>query len=176
MPGVIVRQSMRDYASWAKRLGSGFGQAIQRGTVSGAARCIAVMQRRTREAIAANPRGIGDGGAVNTGSYLRSWRSTALVPIGAALFNSALHAAIVELGRRPGARMPPLDAIARWAQRRLGLSYAEARARAFLNARAIQRRGLLPRLVMTNGLDEMVRVVEEEQQRELDAALEQRIG
>ena len=67
--------------------------------------------------------------------------------------------------------MPPLEMIMRWAQRRFGISEREARARAFLIARAIQARGIRARLVMTNGVSEMTRVVGEEQERELNAAM-----
>lgn len=173
MPGIVVHTDMRDYGRWMSRLGSRFGPALQRGTVSGAARCITVLQRRTREAPPANPGGRGSGGAVNTAEYLRSWKWSALT-IGAMVFNAAVHAAIIEAGRRAGGRMPPLDLIARWAQRRLGLSEVEARRRAFLIARSIQARGLRARHVMGGGVPEMIDVVHAEQRRELDAAMEGR--
>lgn len=176
MPGIVIKQSLSDYAKWAGKLGAGFMGAIQRGTVSGAARCITVVQRATREAKPANPRGVGVGGAVNTGGYLAGWRSTALAPIGAAVFNGKLHAAIIEEGRRPGGFFPPRDVIMRWAQRRLGLSEVDAKRAAWPIARAIQRRGLLPRKVMEGAVPEMVDVVQEEQVRELDAAMQSRSG
>jgi hypothetical protein len=101
---------------------------------------------------------------------------TALAPIGAAVFNGKLHAAIIEEGRRPGGFFPPREVIMRWAQRRLGLSEPEARRAAWPIARAIQRRGLLPRKVMEGAVPEMVGVVQEEQVRELDAAMQSRSG
>ena len=46
----------------------------------------------------------------------------------------------VERGRRPG-KMPPVDAIELWVNRKLGLQGNEAKSVAFLVARAIGRRG-----------------------------------
>ncbi len=175
MPGIVVRQSMAQYSAWAQKLGSNFAAALQRGTVSGAARALTVMQRRTREAPPANPAGKGTGGAVNTGGagYLGSWRSTALAPIGAVVFNFKPYAAIIELGRRIG-KPPPREIIMHWAQRRLGLSKKEAEKAAWPIAMAIAKRGLLPRYVMARGVGEMNAVVHEEQVRELDAALSEK--
>lgn len=52
------------------------------------------------------------------------------------------HAWYAEKGRRPGGPMPPPQALADWAQTKLGISDPGARARAgFLIARKIQREG-----------------------------------
>jgi hypothetical protein len=144
--------------------------ALHRGVVSGAMRSIPVLQRRTREASPANPSGLGTGGAFNYGDYLRAWKS---VPIsnGARVFNDRPYAAIIELGRRAGARQPPPDAMAHWAQRRLGVSKKEAKRLAFQVGRAISRRGLAPRLVLSSALPEIMDVVREEIVRELEAVL-----
>lgn len=173
MPGVIIHHGMADYSRWARELGRSFASSLHRGTVSGAARCITVMQKATRYAKPASLRG-GEG-AVNTGAYLGAWRSTALQPVGASIFNSKLHAAIIEDGRRPG-RLPPLAIIMRWAQRRLGLSQEEAKRAAWPIGRAIKARGLLPRHVMLDAQPELEEVVLEEQIRELDAGLGSRAG
>ena len=52
------------------------------------------------------------------------------------------YAANVELGRRPGARMPPVGALVGWVQRKLGVSAKAARGVAFAVARKIARRGI----------------------------------
>jgi hypothetical protein len=85
---------------------------------------------------------------VNTGYYKRSWRSE---PIrnGAVILNQAPYAGIIEYGRRVG-RFPPIEAIARWAQRRLGLTRKESLRAAFPIAKAIAERGLVARRVRTN--------------------------
>lgn len=170
MPGTVVKMSPRDYQRWLRDLGPRLPVALRRGCFSGALRCIPLMQERTRHAPAANPGGMGDGGAVNTVAYLMRWRATAL-PNGASVFNSSPYAGIIDGGRRPGT-MPPLKAIAKWAQRKLQLSEKEAKAAAYPIALAIKRRGLRPRKVMSDGVDEMVTLVEAEIGRELTAELQ----
>lgn len=91
-------------------------------------------------------------GAVDTGKYLRSWkvnRVTLDKIRGVLITNSAEYMAVIERGRGLGKRPPPTDVIARWAQRRLGLPYKEAKRAAWPIARAIGRRGLYARRVMT---------------------------
>lgn len=53
---------------------------------------------------------------VDLGRYRDSWRVD-LLEDGAELVNDAPHAAVIEFGRRPGQRPPPLLAILEWAQR-----------------------------------------------------------
>lgn len=52
-----------------------------------------------------------------------------------------VQAPVLELGRRAGARMPPLDAIAFWAMRKFGIDEDAAGDAAFPIARAIALRG-----------------------------------
>jgi hypothetical protein len=90
---------------------------------------------------------------VDRGTYRRSLK-VEKIERGATVYNSAPHAPIVEGGRRPGSRMPPLDLIAEWVRRkgvgvqvgpvRRGRSRPEVDVRglAFVVARAIARRGL----------------------------------
>ncbi|MFP4245398.1 MAG: HK97 gp10 family phage protein [Ectothiorhodospira sp.] len=67
-------------------------------------------------------------------------------PMDWAVGPTAQSAVYVELGRRPGGRMPPPRALADWAMTKLRISDRTERARAgFLIARAIQRRGIEPR-------------------------------
>lgn len=66
---------------------------------------------------------------------------------------SARYGVVVEFGRRAGARMPPVDALIPWVRRHMGTGIPRRgarrqqalRARAFLVARAIGRRGIRAR-------------------------------
>lgn len=58
------------------------------------------------------------------------------------VFSSLPQAIVMDEGRRPGARMPPVAALALWAQRKLGVSADEADAVGYVLARSIARRGI----------------------------------
>lgn len=88
---------------------------------------------------------------VDRGTYRRSFRADDL-PQGAALYNYAPHAGVIEDGRRAGARQPPVEVIEAWLRRKLRVAIKEGqvgpmsprawRSAAFVIARAIGRRGL----------------------------------
>ena len=102
---------------------------------------------------------------VDRGGYKRSFRFEDIEG-GATAYNFALHAPIIEWGRRKGAKAPPLDVITAWVLRK-GLSsrssrsfatdsqWRAARQIAFVIARAIKRRGLPAHLVMTRAAETM---------------------
>ena len=54
---------------------------------------------------------------VDRGTYRRSWRADD-IPGGVTLYNFTKQAAIIEEGRRPGAKMPPVSVILAWLQRK----------------------------------------------------------
>ncbi len=118
-------------------------------------RALAIVQDAVRIAPPANPSGKGSGGAVNTGHFLSSWEANPTQQGGSfgvliQVPNSkAPYAAVIEYGRRPGSRPPPVEPIARWAQRRLRLPYEQAKGIAFGIARSIGRRGLKGRRILT---------------------------
>jgi hypothetical protein len=154
-----VHIKLSDYAHYLARVSRvKLPAAIDRGLMSGALRCVAVMQKKTDEAK-----------VFNIGVYKRSWKAIKIAG-GARVYNDTPYAAVIELGRRPGARMPPSSVLAHWAQRKLGLSAAEAKSAGFVIARAIARRGLPARLVLTKAMPELERVVKEEVVRELATA------
>lgn len=138
--------------------------AARRGLLSASVRGWSLMVERTRRAPPANPGGKGGGGAVNTGSFARAWRHGAIAEGeggtagGARIFNSSPYGAVIEHGRRAGT-WPPRAAIARWAQRRLGLSEEDAQRAAFPIARAIARRGLLPRNIMSGAEPQLLKIM-----------------
>jgi hypothetical protein len=128
-----------------RRLGEEFRPTVLRGMRAGGARALPALQTATRNARPASAGGAT--GAVDTGNYLRRWKSAPLSN-GVVIFNDAPYAGVIEGGRRAGS-MPPLKAIARWAQLRLGLSKKEAVQAAFPIAKAIAKRGLRARNVLS---------------------------
>lgn len=83
------------------------------------------------------------------GNYANSFEARD-EPGGALIVNTAPHAGVIELGRRPGAAPPPIDRIARWMVFR-GIATPGDRgifARAANIAKSIGRRGIKPRRVM----------------------------
>lgn len=114
--------SSKEFAAYHKRLADQLRPTIVRGIHSGAARAVGYLVQRTRAAPPANPAGIGTGGAVNTGGFLRRWKSVRL-PDGAELVNDSPYAGNVDpdaqYGRRPGSKFPPKDALIAWIKRRL---------------------------------------------------------
>ena len=54
---------------------------------------------------------------VDRGTYRRSFH-VADVEGGVSVYNDAPHAPVIEGGRRPGSRMPPVDVIAEWVRRK----------------------------------------------------------
>lgn len=162
-----VKIAIKNWPSYVAQLGERAHRAVDRGILSGAHECVQLMQRRTEHAVPASENGAE--GAFNTGNYRRRWR-VAAIPRGARLYNDAPYSSVIDAGRRAGKR-PPAKEIARWARRRLGLDEKEARAAGFLIARAIGKRGLRPRRVMSGALDEMTRIVVRAAERELQLEL-----
>jgi len=161
--------SPKEFALYMERLSGGFIPAVKRGILSGAMRGLTILDRRTRTARPANPRGIGTGGAVDKGGgggFLAQWKAEA-TPTGATIRNTAVYAPVIEWGRRIGALAPPIRFIAIWAQRKIGLSPEEAKRAAFAISRAIKRRGLLPRMILTDAIPELMSVTKQEVDREL---------
>jgi hypothetical protein len=149
-----VTLKLSELAPAYRNLGAGQVKAARRGAIKGALRAVQTLVAAT-----------GKAGAVNTGHYKRSWKWEALSD-GARVYNSAPYASIIELGRRPG-RFPPISLIQRWAQRRLGLSLKEAKAAAFPIARAIAKRGIAGRKVMTDAMPKVEKDFLEEVEKEL---------
>lgn len=161
---------LRQWRDYHVRLGDAFKPAAIRGLQSCAMRAIVELQQRTRTAPPANPAGIGQGGAVDTGGFLRSWRSVT-TDTGVDLYNDAPHGAVVERGRRAGRKRPPISVIARWLMRRLGLGAREARTRAFAVANSIKRRGLIGRKIMKSAKQSLIDMAAEEIRHELEVEL-----
>lgn len=72
--------------------------------------------------------------------------------------NSRRYAGVIELGRRAGARRPPVQALVGWVRRKLGVSAKDAPRVAFAVARKIGERGLPAKRVVASAVPEIVRV------------------
>jgi len=155
----VVNFRLKNYVSFLQQLGGNFAPAMRRGVLSGTLRSIPILLRATSEAPPANPGMVGSGGAVNTGRYRQSW-SAEPTSKGAVVYNSAPYSPIVEYGRRPFSRRPPVRPLELWAMRRLGAKAADAKSIAWAIATAIARRGLVARKVMTNALPAIVDAVD----------------
>jgi hypothetical protein len=93
-------------------------------------------------------------GLVDQAAYKRGWRAKR-IPGGASLDNAAPHAGVLERGRRPGARRPPLAPILAWVKRKFPAATgrkkdisAEHRRIAFAVQAIIGKRGTKPHFVM----------------------------
>jgi hypothetical protein len=128
-------------------------------------------QRLTPAALAACHRGVAFAVAltnqlrkVDRGSYKAGFRVVPgytpgippMRPPLPAIVNDTLYAGVIELGRRPMRRGPPLAPILGWVQRKLGLSGAEADRAAFLIRRAIHIRGTRPWRIMEQTKNKVV--------------------
>jgi len=155
----VVTLTLPQWSSWLAQLGKKLKPAALRGMHRGALESIAILQRRTS-----------DVGAVNTGQLKRSWKSQMFAD-GVAIYNVAPYSGVVEYGRRVGAQQPPSDVIAKWAQRKLGVSAKEAKGLGFVIARSIKKRGIKGRPILTGSLpkieDAVFRGIQEEVGREL---------
>lgn len=91
---------------------------------------------------------------VDRAEYRRSWQ-TRSTDDGAQVYSTSPYASVIEWGRRPGARMPPVKAIAAWVARKglvSGRTQSDregaAAGLAFAIARKIARQGLPAKRVL----------------------------
>lgn len=154
--------TLPEWALYMSKLGKEFGPAARRGLRRGALESLSIVQRRTSEL-----------NAVNLGILKRGWKVEHGVDV-SLLYNTQLYASVVEYGRRAGSRMPPIQPIAEWARRRLGLSSKEARAAAFGIAASIKRRGIKGRFLMGGALNQFKDAVRRGVVAELEKALKGR--
>lgn len=141
------RIDLKRWVEQQRTLRDRFLPAAMRGVLEGAHRGRVLMLERTRSAPPANPAGVGTGGAVNTGDFLRRWKAES-TKRGARIFNVHPAAGVIEHGRRPGKHVP-IQPLIEWARRRLGLDEKEARAAAFAISASIKARGLIGRKILT---------------------------
>ena len=161
-----------DLKTWTKMLGQlKFDGAAVRGLKAGALRAIPVLHRATDIAPPASDSPRSTIGANNTGRFRSSWTTTT-IERGISIYNKAPYASVIEGGRRKGAKMPPPKALLGWAQKKAGVSKAEAKQVAFLMARAIKLRGLKARNVLKTSLPDIRKLMVAEVRHELQAELQ----
>jgi hypothetical protein len=93
---------------------------------------------------------------VNTGQLRQSITHQILSPfpnLVGSVGSPQPYAPVMEEGRRPGAKMPPVDAIKLWVVRKLGIPPEEADGVAFVIARSIARKGIEGRHMFQEGLE-----------------------
>ena len=70
-----------------------------------------------------------------------------------AVGSPSVYAPVMEFGRKPNSRMPPVDAIALWAVRKLGLSPEEAEGAAWAIAKSIAKKGIEGKYMFKEGFE-----------------------
>ena len=172
MSETTINVDLSKFAAEMDKLGGDLQRVIKRGLMSGAARALPILHRRSEEAAPASERG--GIGAVDTGQYKAGWRSEPTSD-GARIRNTKPYAAVIEGGRRPsGVSKEGRKNLEGWAKRKLGLLNTEAKAAAFLIARALAKRSLRPRNVLGGGIAEIVKGIVAELEHEIESALERR--
>jgi hypothetical protein len=93
---------------------------------------------------------------VNTGALRASINHQILSPfpnLVGSVGTPVEYGIVMEEGRKPGSRMPPVDAIKLWVVRKLGIPPAEADSVAFVIARSIGRKGIKGREYFKESLE-----------------------
>ena len=161
MAGVTITVDIKQFNKLLTKLGANAPTALKAGLFSASMRArVIVDQESVRKRV------------MNTGYYRRAWKTFAMFEEHAVrVYNVAPYAGVVEYGRRPGGRMPPVRPIARWAERKFGIPYEEALGISFGIAKKIQKAGIPGKHVLTDALPTLSRAFEQEIQRELRAML-----
>jgi hypothetical protein len=100
---------------------------------------------------------------VDTGRFRNAWKASPLKN-GAMLSNDTPYAAVIEAGRRPGARMPPLGPIEAWARRK------KISIPPIVIARAIAARGIPGAFIFRDTMKVMPKFIDDEVRREVKGA------
>jgi len=172
----VIKTNLAQWNQHMQQLGKRFIPAVERGTVSGAMRCIPHLQKRTSLAPPATTGG--KKGAVDTGLYKMAWKSSPISG-GARVYNPRPYSGTVEYGRRPApVNRQGIRQLQTWAKRNLNLSDKEAKRAAFAIARKMSPtsmggggKKLLARKVLTGDEKGLIRIVEKEILYELDREL-----
>lgn len=139
-----IRMDIKNLPAYQRKLAKAFKPAVKEGLTRGGADAMKLLKLSTETARPASRNG--KPGATNTLKYMRGWKMQ-ITELALRIYNRTPYASIVEYGRRPGTRMPPVRAIVLWAKRRLGKKASEAASIAYAIAKAIARRGLKGRYV-----------------------------
>lgn len=99
-----------------------------------------------RQAVLRTSASLGPARPFATGAYEAAWnvRDTKK---GAQLYNPLPYAIVIEKGRKPGGKMPPVSAIEKWLRVK-GKASGDVRSTAYLIARAIAKNGTKGRHIL----------------------------
>jgi len=117
------------------------------------------IRRLEKEVVERTPRGVGGAGGLAgsiAGETVSAGRRVKGV-VGTPLE----YGVVVEMGRRPGQRMPPVAPIALWAQRKLGVPADEAESVGFAIARKIAVKGFKGARMFEDAWDDTERWVQD---------------
>ena len=131
------RVDPKNMGKWAAALGRRLQPVVRRALQAGGRAALPIL----RDATARYP-------IRATGAFMRGWRAEMSSWDKLYLRNIAPHSIFVEMGRRPGARQPPVMALIPWVRLVLGVPEERERSVAFAVARAIARRGIQARPVL----------------------------
>lgn len=152
---VTLRMNIRQLPGWLKKLHRQYPIAVRTGLRAAASKSQQYITSTGIEQAQPYP-------PVDRGMYRRAWK-VQRTPEGAKLYNSMPYAAIIEYGRRPGGRLPPVDILAEWVRRKLGVkNKKEAQGIAWAIARKIASKGTAPRYVLLNSMPAIRQFVNEE--------------
>lgn len=166
----LLKLNAKQFARYHKSLAHRFKPTLLRGIHAGAQRAIPYLVDATRTAKPASEHG--STGAANTGYFINRWR-VLRTKDGAIIKNVTPYGPVIDGGRRRGAKMPPLKPLIAWLRRRLGKSAEEAKRMAYPVARAIARRGLKARKILTSreARQKILDLVKEETIHEIEREL-----
>ena len=84
------------------------------------------------------------------GGMMRGWKSEVKGLPALFVFNKQPYAHIIELGRKPGSKFPPVEAIRGWVKRQINPPPTQLKSVAFLVGRKIATDGIAARPIMTD--------------------------
>jgi hypothetical protein len=168
--------STKELVQYYTRLKKRYNIALKKGLNDGAIKSIAILRKATINAIPANPDYPGRPGTIGahrpSGTFLKNWYREWIGPMAVKIKNPTSYAPTIEYGRAAGTSPPANQAIERWLIARLGFSSDEAKHASFPIARAIGRRGLLPRHILRNSVPAIegmiMKAINEEIAKELE--------
>jgi len=88
--------------------------------------------------------------AVDLGDMARGWKYKVRSYKDATVYNETPQVVYVEMGRQPGAKQPPTQALVPWVERHFLVTGKSAYAKAYMLARSIKMRGIAPRPIATH--------------------------
>ncbi len=134
-----VRVPIAQFAQYEARLGRAIRQEVFKNAMPAAGKQVRILleQETIKRKIFHRKR------------FAKGWRMTVGEQSSSVrIYNKEPYASVIEYGRRPGARRPPVQALIPWVRDKMGLQGKAARGAAFAIARKIGQRGIKARPVL----------------------------